>query len=90
MKIDNIFYSKKDKRNIDLEKLYYYMHKSEVYFVNYNPELFCGMFLEPYNKEQSTILLFRTGSYTFLGAKSMDDINNSNTFVNILINIILK
>ena len=90
VRIDNMFYSKKDKRNIDLYKLYYYMRKSEMYFVNYNPELFCGMFLEPYNKKKSTIILFRTGSYTFLGAKSMDDIYTSNNFVNGLINMFLK
>ena len=90
VRIDNMFYSKKDKRNIDLKKLYYYMQKNDVYFVNYNPELFCGMFLEPYNKKKSTILLFRTGSYSFLGAKSMEDINDSNNFVNSLIHMILK
>ncbi len=90
VRIDNMFYSKKDKRNIDLYKLYYYMRKSDMYFVNYNPELFCGMFLEPYNKKKSTIILFTTGSYTFLGAKSMDDIYTSNNFVNGLINMFLK
>jgi len=90
VRIDNMFYSKKDRRNIDLYKLYYYMWKSDMYFVNYNPELFCGMILEPYNKKKSTILLFRTGSYTFLGAKSMDDIYTSNNFVNGLINMFLK
>ncbi len=56
VRIDNMFYSKKDKRNIDLKKLYYYMQKNYVYFVNYNPELFCGMFLEPYNKKQGNEL----------------------------------
>ena len=90
VRIDNMFYSKKDRRNIDLYKLYYYMWKSDMYFVNYNPELFCGMILEPYDKKKSTIILFTTGSYTFLGAKSMDDIYTSNNFVNGLINMFLK
>ena len=82
VRIDNMFYSKKDNRNIDLKKLYYNLRKNNEYFVNYNPELFCGMFLEPYNKKKSTILLFRTGSYTFLGVKSMSEINDSEKFVN--------
>ena len=90
VRIDNMFYSKKDKRNVDLNKLYYYMRISEKYFVNYNPELFCGMFLEPYKKGSATILLFRTGSYTFLGAKSVDDVNMSEFFLNSLINMLLK
>ena len=34
-RIDNMFYSKKDDINIDLDKLYYYMQNSDVYFVNY-------------------------------------------------------
>ena len=86
-RIDNMFYSKKDNRNINMEKMYYYMQKSDVYFVNYNTERFCGMFLEPYNKEKCTILLFRTGSYTFLGVKSMREIQDSIKFVAELINL---
>ena len=61
-----------------------------MYFVNYNPELFCGMFYEPYNMKKIPILLFRSGSFTFWGAKSMDDLHNSNKFVNGLINMFLK
>ena len=85
-RIDNMFYSKKDDINIDLDKLYYYMQNSDVYFVNYNPERFCGMFLEPYNNaNKCTILLFRTGSYTFLGMKTMEEIEDNIKFVNILL-----
>ena len=85
-RIDNMFYSKKDDINIDLNKLYYYMQNSDVYFVNYNAERFCGMFLEPYNNDNKcTILLFRTGSYTFLGMKTMEEIEENIKFVNFLI-----
>ena len=84
-RIDNMFYSKKDDRNIDLDKLYYYMQNSDVYFVNYNAERFCGMFLEPYNNGKCTILMFRTGSYTFLGMKTMEEIEDNIKFVNKLI-----
>ena len=44
--IEKRIYSMKDNRNINLKKLYYYLKKSNNYFVNYNPELFCGMCLE--------------------------------------------
>ena len=84
-RIDNMFYSKKDDINIDLDKLYYYMQNSDVYFVNYNAERFCGMFLEPYNNNKCTILLFRTGSYTFLGMKTMEEIEENIKFVNMLL-----
>ena len=84
-RIDNMFYSKKDDINIDLDKLYYYMQNSDVYFVNYNVERFCGMFLEPYNNNKCTILLFRTGSYTFLGMKVMEEIEENIKFVNMLL-----
>ena len=84
-RIDDMFYSKKDDRNIDLDKLYYYMHNSDVYFVNYNAKRFCGMFLELYNNGKYTILLFRTGLYTFVGVKSMGDIQNNIKFVTELI-----
>ena len=59
-----------------------YLQKNTEYFDNYNQELFCGMFLELYNKKISIILLFKTGSYTFLGAKSMREINDGEKFVN--------
>ena len=85
-RIDNMFYSKKNDINIDLDKLYYYMQNSDVYFANYNVERFCGMFLEPYNNNNKcTILLFRTGSYTFLGMKAMEEIEENIKFVNMLL-----
>ena len=50
------------------------------------------MFLEPYNNNNNnnnnnkcTILLFRTGSYTFLGMKTVEEIEENIKFVNILI-----
>ena len=66
------------------------MRENKMYFVNYNPELFCGMFLEPYDKKPTTTLLFRTASNTFLGAKTMNDISTNNYFVNCLINKFVK
>ena len=71
VKIDNIFYSKKDYKNLDMYSLYSYLKDRKDFFCNYNIELFAGMILHPANKNYPTILLFRTGSYTLMGGKSM-------------------
>ena len=81
VKIDNIFYSKKDYKNIDMGSLYNYLKGRKDYFCNYNIELFAGMYLHPSNKTYPTILLFRTGSYSLMGGKSMKLILESEKFV---------
>ena len=81
VKIDNIFYSKKDNKNIDMHLLYNYLKERQDYFCNYNIELFAGMYLHSSNRNYPTILLFRTGSYTFMGGKSMKLILESEKFV---------
>ena len=83
--IDNIFYSKKDNKNLDMHSLYNYLKGRKDYFCNYNIELFAGMYLHPANKIYPTILVFRTGSYTLLGGKSMKVILESENFVTDLI-----
>ena len=40
VKIDNIFYSKKDSKNVDMGSLYNYLKGRQDYFCNYNIELF--------------------------------------------------
>ena len=90
VKIDNIFYSKKDDRNIDMHSLYNYLKDRKDYFCNYNIELFAGMYLHPTNKNYPTILLFRTGSYTLMGGKSMKLILESENFVTDLIHMFEK
>ena len=90
VKIDNIFYSKKDYKNIDMHSLYNYLKDRKDYFCNYNIELFAGMYLHPTNKNYPTILLFRTGSYTLMGGKSMKLILESENFVTDLIHLFEK
>ena len=85
IKIDNIFFSKKDDKNIDMCALYYYLKENKDYFCNYNIELFAGMYLHPSNKVYPTILVFRTGSYTLMGGKSLNAIYKSENFVKDLI-----
>ena len=90
VKIDNIFYSKKDSKNVDMGSLYNYLKGRQDYFCNYNIELFAGMYLHPSNKNYPTILLFRTGSYTLMGCKSMKLILESENFVQDLIHMFEK
>ena len=90
VKIDNIFYSKKDYKNIDMGSLYNYLKGRKDYFCNYNIELFAGMYLHPSNKSYPTILLFRTGSYSLMGGKSMKLILESENFVQDLIHMFMK
>ena len=85
VKIDNIFYSKKDYKNLDMHSLYNYLKDGKDYFCNYNIELFAGMYLHPSNKIYPTILVFRTGSYTLMGGKSIKVILESENFVTDLI-----
>ena len=36
----------------------------------FEPEIFAGLVLKPYDKFFPSVLLFRTGSYTIIGGKS--------------------
>ena len=51
------------------------------YFCDYNIELFAGMYLQSKNKFYPTMLLFRTGSYTLMGGKSLKFIYKREHFV---------
>ena len=90
VKIDNIFYSKKDYKNIDMNSLYSYIKENKDYFCNYNIEMFAGMYLHPSNKLYPTILVFRTGSYQIMGGKSLKLIYKSEIFVKELIQMFEK
>lgn len=90
VKIDNIFFSKKDNKNLDMHLLYNYLKDNKNYFCNYNIELFAGMYLHPTNKLYPTILLFRTGSYTLMGGKRLKYIYESELFVKDLIQMFKK
>ena len=90
VKIDNVFFSKKDNKNLDMCLLYNYLKENKNYFCNYNIELFAGMYLHPTNKLYPTIFLFRTGSYTLMGGKSLKYIHESEHFVKDLIQMFKK
>ena len=85
VRIDNTFFSKKNYKNVDMVKVYKFMQNNSLFHVDYNIELFAGMYLKPKTSVYPTILFFRTGSYTIMGAKKKDILIECETFVNKLI-----
>ena len=85
MKIDNTFFSKKQKKSIDLNFLYDYLKCNKYFHVNYNVELFSGMYLHPKKKGMPTLLLFHTGSYILMGGKNMKNVYRCERFLNRII-----
>ena len=90
VRIDNTFFSKKNYKNVDMVKVYKFMQNNSLFHVDYNVELFAGMYLKPKTTVYPTILFFRTGSYTILGAKKKDILLECQTFVNNLITMFNK
>ena len=76
--IDNQFFSHKDNKVLDLRKIYEKL--KEAYIVFFEPELSPGMVIKHKNKIFPTILLFHSGSYTFLGEK-MENVKVTNNFI---------
>lgn len=78
LKIDNIFHSHKDFKNINMRELFHYVRDnySTQYIVDYNIEIFPGMYLKSKRKSEPTLILFRTGSYVIVGAKSIHQVKS--------------
>ena len=92
LKIDNIFYSYKDYKSIDMSALYYHVSdKFKVKFViDYNVELFPGLYMKTKCKGIPTLILFRTGSYTIMGCKSINQVKEYRMFIINLLNHFVK
>ena len=92
LKIDNIFYSYKDHKNIDMSALYYHVRDEfkEKFVIDYNVELFPGLYMKTKCKGEPTILLFRTGSYTIMGCKSINQVKEYKSFIINLLNHFVK
>ena len=89
--IDNIFYSHKDFRNIDMNALYYYLRdNNKDYCIDYNIELFPGLYMKTKIKGLPTLILFRTGSYTIMGCKSISMLIRYKSFIYNLFNLFSK
>ena len=85
VRIDNVFFSQKHYKNLDMCALYEYLRMNQNFFINYNIERFAGMYLHPRLKNHPTIVLFRTGSYQIMGGKSLSLGYRSEVFVKRLI-----
>ena len=69
-KIDNQFYSHKDNKIHNLNRIFHMMRNQHDGFkVSYEPEIFNGIVIRHQNKSYPTALLFKTGSYQIMGGK---------------------
>ena len=84
--IDSAMLSHKDNKKIQLTKVYKYLHQlTKEFYIDFQPELFTGMFIKPYCRDYPTVNLFYTGSYQLLGGKSFDKIEYTAEIVKVLI-----
>lgn len=92
IRVDNIFISHKDRRNLDMSKVYDYARLMyfTLYLVDYNIELFPGMFFKPKCQGWPTILLFRTGSFQIMGGKDLHSILEAKTLVQNIVSMFVK
>ena len=92
LKIDNVFYSYKDYKNIDMSALYYHVSDNftEKFVIDYNVELFPGIYMKTKCKGEPTLILFRTGSYTIMGCKSINQVKEYRMFIINLLNHFVK
>ena len=83
LKIDNIFYSYKDYKNIDMYALYYYAREKfkDRFIVDYNVELFPGLYMKPKCKGTPTLILFRTASFTIIGCRTIEQVKEFKAFI---------
>ena len=58
VRIDNTFYSQKNYENVDMTEVDKFMQNNPLFHVDYNIELFAGMYLHPKTSEYPTILFF--------------------------------
>ena len=86
------FYSYKDHKMIDMSALYYHVRDEfkERFVIDYNVELFPGLYMKTKFKGEPTIILFRTGSYTIMGCKSINQVKEYKLLVIDLLNNFAK
>ena len=61
VRIDNTFFAQKNFANVDLKQVYAFMKNSDKFYVEYNTELFAGMYFHSKKDNYPTILLFSYG-----------------------------
>ena len=85
VRIDNLFFSEKNEKNLDLNVIERCLKNNEKFTIHYHQELFPGMHLLPKDKKYPTIGLFRSGSFTMMGSTCMTSIIESEAFIHSLI-----
>ena len=78
VKIDSCMFSHKDNQIIKLEDIAPFLSSvTNLYYVDYQPELFPGCYLKPYDRGYPTINIFYTSSFQLMGGKSFKKIEES-------------
>ena len=84
--IDCCMISHRDNKRIKLcDAVNELKNVTNLFYVNFDPELFTGCFLKPHDRSYPTINLFHTGSYQLFGGKSIEKIEESVKIVSQLI-----
>ena len=81
VRIDNTFFAQKNFANVDLKQVYAFLKNSDTFYVEYNIELFAGIYFHPKKENYPTILFFRTGSYTMMGGREENILKECEEFV---------
>ena len=81
-RVDSMFLTHRNNIKLDLNQIYYWMreHKKE-YLIDFNEETFHGMYLKPRDRRFPKIILFRTGTFSLMGGKSLHIAYQSEDFV---------
>ena len=84
--IDSVMLSHKDFKLIKMENVPKHLKLlTSRFYIDYQPELFTGMYLKPFDREFPTVNLFYTGSFQLLGGKSFKKIDYTVKMVKMLI-----
>ena len=84
--IDSAMLSHKDSKLIKMSDISKHLKSvTNLFYIDYHPELFTGMYLKPYNRDYPTVNLFYTASFQLLGGKSFEKIDFTVKIVNEII-----
>ena len=76
--INSIMLSHKDCKRIDMNEVIRNVKLlSNMFYIDFVPELFTGMYLKPLDRSFPTVNIFYTGSFQLLGAKSFEKIDTT-------------
>lgn len=78
--VDSCMFSHKDFKNIKLTDIVKNLNEvTNIYYADYNPEVFTGCYLKPYKKHRGypTINIFHTSSFQLIGGNCFKKIEES-------------